>query len=495
MLLGAVLAIAVAVHLPSLHLGFVSDDFQWWQHAHMARARPALLLAPFGGYRPANTWLLALDDLVFRTNPSGYHATNLALHVACGVLFWLVLRRFALGRWARAGLVTLWLCSPYTLEPVLTIANRFSHLLLASWLGLVLVWPGRGEKWTRAKSAGAIALSLLTVAAEEAWVVLPLFFLAYEWFVARRTARESLRVVLAAACAAALYVAIYFHEPPIAPEGYFSAGLEPLAKVPHAWATFAGLSSLHPVQFPFGLRETLGLAAMLGLGWAGWRQRAHLIGLGFAFFLLPLLPVLPVPFMTTRYTAIPYAGFLMVMAGAARLLSAAVPPMARHAAAAGFSATIAAVLFWGLTLVSGDMSDARRCAAAYARPVAEFRRFAVATPPDRVIVAVRLEGEDPLPALADTSAGVPKLYFARPKEPYSLADWAALLSYCLEPVGGPVFVAGDAASDGRTDTYAVIGHISGAFVSLSDDAPTAAAAFAAWTARGVPVRLLKPWHP
>ena len=53
------LALAAAVHLPSLSLGFVGDDFEWWLAARTALEEPIRLIEPYGGFRPVNLWLLA----------------------------------------------------------------------------------------------------------------------------------------------------------------------------------------------------------------------------------------------------------------------------------------------------------------------------------------------------------------------------------------------------------------------------------------------------
>lgn len=121
-----VFLLAFYIHFPSLYLGFAGDDFEWWQHGRMALDDPSLLLADLGTfYRPANTWTLALNHLLFSTEPSGYHATNLLLYFMCGLLLWLLLSRFFLPAPARAAVVTLWLCSPIPW-------SRFNRLLFVS---------------------------------------------------------------------------------------------------------------------------------------------------------------------------------------------------------------------------------------------------------------------------------------------------------------------------------------------------------------------------
>ena len=85
-----------ASHRACLELGFVGDDFQWWQHARMAIEQPGLLLAPYGGYRPLNTWTLALDHVLYGTAPWGYHLTSLLWHLGCGVALWAFLGRLGI---------------------------------------------------------------------------------------------------------------------------------------------------------------------------------------------------------------------------------------------------------------------------------------------------------------------------------------------------------------------------------------------------------------
>ena len=221
----------LAVHAPSLGLGFVGDDFEWWLAARTAIAEPTLLIAPFGGFRPANLWTIVFDQLLYGTAPMGYHLTSLLLHLGCGAVFWLVLRRLELRAPAAAVVAALWMCSPYSLKPVLSLCERFQPMLLLAWLGMVLVWPGPGQPWRRGRIAAVAALAGFSALVKESWVVLPGLVLCFELILHRAGWRTAGRATAFATTGVAVYVAAYLVKPPIA-SSYYAATLAPAAKVP-----------------------------------------------------------------------------------------------------------------------------------------------------------------------------------------------------------------------------------------------------------------------
>jgi hypothetical protein len=490
----SILLITVYIHVPSLYLSFTGDDFQWWQQARMALEEPSLLLAPGGGYRPVNTWTLSLNHLLFGTNPMGYHATNLLLHLICGVLFWFLLGRFSLSLLARSAVVFLWLCSPYSLEPAQIINTRYDLILPLCWLALALIWSGPKESWNRGRLAGAIALASLTLFTVETWVVLPAFVFCFDLCLSRIHLRRALLHTLWVGIAPLIYILIYFLHPPIEKSVYYAGGLKAAVKVPHTWAVFSNLTPLYPLEFPFRSMEVLTLLMMGSLAWFGWRRSQPLMGIGFAFFLLPFLPILPVGFMTTRYTSIPLMGFLMIMCAGIRELLVSLKGWQQQLAVILVGAMVLLMLIANLAWLQGDMIDARRYADLHTKLLAEAQAFLPSLPRDRLIVAVRLENENPLLELALDSRGIPKLYYPRHLDPYGLIDWAALLSYLLEPTGGPLYVMAS-LDETKTSNYAVIGHIQGGFVVLPTDAPTAQEAALTWQNKLHQVRFLKPWQP
>lgn len=482
----------VWLHAATVPLAFIGDDFQWWQHAREAIERPRLLLTPYGGVRLLNTWTLALDHLLFGTAPAGYHLTNVALYLLCGVLLWLAARRLGLTPAARAAVVSLWLISPYSLEPAVVADQRFEPLQLALWLGLLLLWPGPGERWTPRRAAGAAVLAALTAVNKESWVVLPGFTFVFDLWVARRRWREAVARSLAVGAGVGAYLLAYAREPAIAPGTFFSATPANLLKVPNAWAAFSLLAELRVGAFAFGFAELAASLAIALLLVAAWRLRDGLIAVGLAFFLLPFVPLLPIGWSTSRYTTIPLAGFLLAMAGAIRWLAELLGERHRTAVAVACSAAAAAVFAVNVSLLSGDRADYRRYAGLHLPLLAEAGRVAPEVARQDLVLAVRLEGDRPLAELAQGVAGMPKAFFYRGADPYGLIDWSALFSYVLDPVGGPLFADTPAPADAHAPC-AVLGHVEGGFVWLESRVPDCAVALAAWRARPAPARMFGRW--
>jgi hypothetical protein len=482
-----------ASHRPCLDLGFVGDDFQWWQHARMALERPGLLLAPHGGYRPLNTWTMAVDHLLYGTAPRGYHLTSLLWHLGCGAVFWALLGRLGVSAAARGAAVAIWLCSPYTLEPAQAVCERFEPALLAAWLGLAVLWPRQGERWRPARVAGAVGLVALTAMTKETWVALPAFVVLFELVLSRSGWRSALRRGGLAALGPLAYVAGYFALPPIAPGSFFGAGIAGALKVPHALAVFSGLTDLRPMEFAFGPAEAAAVALAGVFGWLAWRWRSGAMAVGFGFFLFPLLPVLPVGWMTSRYTFMPLAGFLTVAAAAADAAVRRAGPRSRIPLTAGLGLLACVVLAAGLAALRGDMADARSLSLVHGRLVAEAEAFAPGYPRQGAVVAVRLDRREPLRDLSQVLQGTAKTFFVRGDDPAGLADWAALLSYVLDPRGGPLLAAVRPAAAGVT--YTVVGYSDGGFVELPRQAATVEAEVAAWRTSGRTPRVLLPWQP
>jgi hypothetical protein len=487
------LLLAVHAHRPALDLGFNGDDYEWWQHARMALREPRLLLSAYGGYRPVNTWTLAADHLVHGHDRRGYHLTNLLLHLGCGVLLWRLLNRLDLSPPGRFAVTALWLCSPWVREPVWWPSNRFELILLLGWLAMALAWPGPGQRFGRRRLAAVAALGIVTAFTKETWVILPALTVLYDLVLAGVGPRRALARAAAPAAAVLAYLALYRLAGPLAASDWFRAGPAGAAKVPHVWAAFAAVTDLVAGDFPLGPAELGALAVMAGLGWLAWRRSSRLMALGFGLYLLPFLPILPVGWLSTRYTTVPYLGFLLVAAGAARELVGAARGTARNAARAAIGLLAVLYLAAGLARLASDVGDERRYARALDRLVREAEAFLPELPRDRALVAVRLERLSPLAELAGSVEGVAKAYYVRGADPYGLIAEAALWSWVADRDGGPIFVA--AAPGPVADRpYAVVGHGIGGFGRLDAGGRSLGEALAFWPARG-PTRLLLPWRP
>jgi len=476
----------------SVRLGFCGDDFQWWQHARMALAKPALLFQAYGGFRVVNTWTLALDHVLFGTRPLGYHVTNLLLYVGCAFLLWLVAARFAVPPAGRAAIAALWLLSPYSLEPSISVAQRFEPIQLACWLGLVLIWPREGEEWRRGRVVAATAIVITTVLNKENWVVLPGLTLVLDVAISRIRWVRALRRSALISVAVAAYAWLYLRHPPIAPASFFSSGLAGTLKVPNAWAAFSLLGEMQPAMFGFGVPEAAALVTIAALAWLGWRRRSPLVAVGLALFLLPFIPLLPIGWSTSRYTTVPLAGFLFAVAGGVREVFALLGNRFRGTRVGVVACGVLAALAANVTWLRGDLNDYRAYYDAHLPLLEEARGFAPKIAGQNLIITVQLEDEQPLVPLSNSLAGIPKVYFVRTGDPYTLIDWAALFSYVLDEKGGPLFVnVVDPTPD--VEDCAVVGHVRGGFVELPRRAPACAGEATAWRTSRVSVRPIQRW--
>src|SRR6476620_7302453 len=137
--LAGVLLIAGAVlviYWPSLRGDFVLDDEILVSQNNLVRASDGLTRFWFST-EPADYWPMTnssfwLEWRLWLDNPTGYRATNIALHIADALLVWLVLRRLAIPGAFFAAL--LFAVHPVNVESVAWIAQRKNVLSLLFFL-------------------------------------------------------------------------------------------------------------------------------------------------------------------------------------------------------------------------------------------------------------------------------------------------------------------------------------------------------------------------
>jgi hypothetical protein len=483
----AVVGLIVVLYRPALDLELIGDDYQWLQLAHAAVHRPALLLADLDTfYRPLSTWTLVADRALWGHAPSGYHLTNVLLQALAAALLALAARRLALP-WACALAVgLLWGASPFTTEPALSVAIRFENLLLLAWLGLVLAWPDRGQAWTSRRAAVVAGLAAAALFAKETWVVTPALVWLLERSVHGASPRQAVRTAAPFAAAAALYAVLYFAAFP-GGKSYYHLGAAALAKVPHQLAAFLWLEQLRPIDVRLtaaGVLAALVTGAVLVIG---FRRGDAATAVGAGLLLLPTLPTLFVPYLPTRYTAIPYAGFLLVAGAGATALIGGLRGTARRLASLGAGALVAAVLAAGALTVRADLGDLARVSDAHRRLLDQARPVAATVASGAPVAVVRAERNDPLLEIALSVRGLPKLFFPRPEDPDGLVDAAALFEWALAREGTGVrrLAAPPPATSG-----VVLIHGQGGFAGPVATADIAGAA-RAWRDRGAALRLIR----
>lgn len=196
--LGVLLAVTAAAYRGVVENGFVYDDAvtvtknpavrsltrapEWFVSPHAASANR-------GGknYRPIVVASYALDEALWAGRAGGFHATNLAIHLAVVVLVYAAARRLwsaDLPALAAAGWMAL---HPINAQAVNYITARSSALAAGFVLAAVILydrWAGARAAGSRRRPtawvAGALGCGLLALGAKESAAVLPLLILVWD---------------------------------------------------------------------------------------------------------------------------------------------------------------------------------------------------------------------------------------------------------------------------------------------------------------------------
>jgi hypothetical protein len=186
----AVAVLFLAIYLPDIGHGFISDDFRWIVESRVES--PADILALFsanvGFYRPVTSLAFAVDHALWGDNALGYGVTNLLSCLAAAAMLFAVARRLALPNVAALVAAAAWLLNFHGVNmAVLWLSGRTS--ILATLFSLSTAWAALGG---RALLAGALALCAM-LAKEEA-VALPLLFSVF-FVVDERRPRAAVKAV------------------------------------------------------------------------------------------------------------------------------------------------------------------------------------------------------------------------------------------------------------------------------------------------------------
>jgi hypothetical protein len=350
------------------------------------------------------------------------------------------------------------------------------------------MWPRPDESWGRARIAGVIGATLLAAAAKESWVMIPLLVVALEIGQHRRSFSRALRTAVPFAVAAALYTGIYFVLFPPGGKSYYVWTLEPLAKVPHQLAVFFHLEQLVPLEMPFTWRGVVALGLVGGLAAVFWYRRHRPALVAIAVLILPVLPTLMVPYLPQRYTALPYAGFLLLIglwySQQDKQLNR--PLLWRLGAAA----VVAVVAVAGWLTVRADLSDYRRISAVHERLIDEVREVLWVVESGVAIVVVRVEQELSLLDILRSPQGLAKLPFTRPDDPYGLVDASALFDWALAEERVLVEEITDWPSTGVGQPGVVLLHRDGGFDVVEMTEPDVAGEAERIRRRGLRLRVI-----
>lgn len=196
-LAGVICLIAAAwvVYEPSIHGGFLLDDGLLLTDNAIVKSSDGLSRFWFStdpvDYWPVTNTSFWLEWRLWGMNPTGYHVTNLVLHVVGCLLIWVLLRQLGIpgAFWA----ALLFAVHPVNVESVAWIAQRKNVLALVFFL-LSAIWylkadaesPPEQFKICRPTVGGWYGLSLLAFVAamlsKGSVALLPVMLLAVVWW-------------------------------------------------------------------------------------------------------------------------------------------------------------------------------------------------------------------------------------------------------------------------------------------------------------------------
>jgi protein O-mannosyl-transferase len=217
---GLIAVVAALAYLPALNGGFVFDD-------NLLLTDNALIKAPDGlrrfwftseavDYWPVPNTTLWLEWRLWGMQPTGYHITNLLLHIITSWLIWLILRRLVIPGAFLAAL--LFSVHPVNVESVAWIAQRKGLLALLFFQLSVLAFlksedqPDGASRLTRCWYWLSLAAFALAMLSKVSVAVAPLLLLAIVWWRRPLARRDLLRIIPFCAVAAVLVrVNLWFH--------------------------------------------------------------------------------------------------------------------------------------------------------------------------------------------------------------------------------------------------------------------------------------------
>lgn len=356
----AVGAAVVAAYANSLGGDFVVDARtiileNRWIHAATPSNVGRLLThdywAPFatgGLYRPATTlsYLLNYAVLGNRARPFGYHATNLALHLACVVLVYALAWEVTRRRVAATVAAAVFGLHPVTTEAVTYIVGRADVLASLGVLAGLLCYIHGGASRRTLWFVGLGVAALVAVLGKETGIVLLAVMLAYDLSI--RRARPLSAGYLVVGCVIGIYLAARWAvamgglpppdvspvDNPLVEGSFWTARMTALGVLGRELALLVFPATLTAdysyrqiplVTFPpRDVGDWMPLATVVVVvlaGWVAWRTRSRMPGVAF-FVLVYLLAILPASnlvfligtIMGERLLYLPLVGFAGVVA-------------------------------------------------------------------------------------------------------------------------------------------------------------------------------------
>jgi protein O-mannosyl-transferase len=156
--------------------GGLSFQGLWW----------ALTTTSCANWHPLTWMSFQLDHALYGLHAWGYHATNLALHVANVLLLFLVLCRMTGGPWPSALVAGLFAVHPLHVESVAWVAERKDVLSTLFWMLTLAAYVRYAERPGPARYTIVVLSFAVGLAAKSMLVTLPFVFLLLDYWPLKR---------------------------------------------------------------------------------------------------------------------------------------------------------------------------------------------------------------------------------------------------------------------------------------------------------------------
>lgn len=196
-----VLAVSSVLYYRTLGSFFLADDYHALAFARnvlaMSSAREVLeaVLAPVHGgafLRPVGRMLWAADYAAWELNPTGYHLTNLGLHVINSLLVYCLARRIAHRRRIAVLAALVFVCHPLCVETVAWLSARNDLLCACFYLGSLNAYASFSQSRRGGYLGISMMLAFLALMSKEMAASLPGVVALYEMLFGERGAGRKL---------------------------------------------------------------------------------------------------------------------------------------------------------------------------------------------------------------------------------------------------------------------------------------------------------------
>lgn len=304
--------ILAVLYVPSLGAAYRLDDLAWLSLPNTLRNGHSIWWVLFspqaqGSIRPLGErlWFL-LASWLFGLNPLPLHLLALATQMANAVLVAAAGRRL-LGSATAAGIAAaLWVLNDSLVEPMVW-ASAYNEVLYTFWFLLAFLalmrWVDTGKVAWMGVHIAAMALGFAT---NELMVVFPMIAVVWvDLFAHRRW-----RAVVPSAALTAIFVTAHLLVARLPGEGPYKMSFDRgmVGNLAHYWASVLGPEEYRRIHGT-GAGITIAGTVLISVAALWWATRRRTGWFGVLWFVLGLIPVLPLSaHVTPYYTFLPLIG-------------------------------------------------------------------------------------------------------------------------------------------------------------------------------------------